>query len=69
MRFAFEVLGAEKLTSGHFTDNPASGRVLEKCGFRYIGEGAEHSVVRGEAAAHRNLECGRAEFEGRVEES
>lgn len=64
-RFAFEELGAENLIAGHFLDNPASGRVLEKCGFRYTGEGTEHSVARGEAAAHRNLECGRAEFEGR----
>ena len=23
---------------GHFTDNPASGRVMEKCGFRETGE-------------------------------
>ena len=56
MRFAFEELGAEKLTSGHFQDNPASGRVLEKCGFRYTGEGMEISEARGEAVAHRNLE-------------
>lgn len=26
------------LTAGHFTDNPASGRVLEKAGFLYTGE-------------------------------
>jgi RimJ/RimL family protein N-acetyltransferase len=69
VRFAFEALGAEKLTAGHFLDNPASGRVLEKCGFRYTGESTEHSEARGEAAAHRDLECGRAEFEGRAEES
>ena len=24
--------------AGHFTDNPASGRVLEKAGFLYTGE-------------------------------
>lgn len=59
VRFAFEELGAEKLTSGHFSDNPASGQVLEKCGFRYTGEGVEHSVARGEAVAHRNFERGR----------
>ena len=35
VRYAFEELGAGKLTSGHFRDNPASGRVLGKCGFRY----------------------------------
>ncbi|MGM9824866.1 MAG: GNAT family N-acetyltransferase [Paludibacteraceae bacterium] len=26
------------LISGHFTDNPASGRVMEKCGFRPTGD-------------------------------
>jgi RimJ/RimL family protein N-acetyltransferase len=26
------------LTAGHFTDNPASGRVLEKAGFLYTGQ-------------------------------
>ena len=35
--FGFEKLGAEALNSGHFTDNPASGRVLEKAGFCCIG--------------------------------
>lgn len=30
------LLGA--LKAGHFVDNPASGRVLEKAGFRYTGE-------------------------------
>jgi RimJ/RimL family protein N-acetyltransferase len=32
-----EVLGHKKLVSGHFTDNPASGRVLRKVGFRPLG--------------------------------
>jgi RimJ/RimL family protein N-acetyltransferase len=27
-----------RLVSGHFTDNPASGRVLEKLGFRATGQ-------------------------------
>ncbi|MCG2661883.1 MAG: N-acetyltransferase, partial [Brevundimonas sp.] len=26
------------LVAGHFADNPASGRVLEKSGFLYTGE-------------------------------
>lgn len=30
-------LGHQKLVSGHFTDNPASGRVLRKLGFRPLG--------------------------------
>lgn len=69
VRFAFEELGADKLTSGHFLDNPASGRVLEKCGFRYTGESMEPSEARGEAVAHRNFECKRDEMDGRAERS
>ena len=30
-------LGHRKLVSGHFTDNPASGRVLRKIGFQPLG--------------------------------
>ncbi len=30
--------GIPSLISGHFTDNPASGRVMEKCGFTPTGE-------------------------------
>jgi RimJ/RimL family protein N-acetyltransferase len=47
VRFAFEDLGAEQLTSGHFADNPASGRVLENCGFRYTGQETRWSQARG----------------------
>ena len=40
-----------KLSAGHFTDNPASGRVLEKLGFRPIGRiAARYSAGRGAAA-------------------
>lgn len=31
-------LGHRRLVSGHFTDNPASGRVLRKAGFRATGK-------------------------------
>ena len=38
-----------KLRSGHFPDNPASGRVLEKLGFAPTGEvGKRWSAVRGQ---------------------
>jgi len=36
------------LTAGHFTDNPASGRVLEKLGFTHTGEAQWGCVARGE---------------------
>jgi RimJ/RimL family protein N-acetyltransferase len=38
MAFAMKEPGLERLTSGHAADNPASGRVLTKLGFRKIGE-------------------------------
>jgi ribosomal-protein-alanine N-acetyltransferase len=36
--FAFGVLGLERLTSGHAFDNPGSGHVLEKLGFRWTDD-------------------------------
>ena len=40
--------GKRALVSGHFVDNPASGRVLEKAGFLYTGEiRRRHSLGRG----------------------
>ena len=42
------------ITAGHFLDNPASGRVLEKLGFRSIGSIVPYySAGRGEAAPCR----------------
>jgi [ribosomal protein S5]-alanine N-acetyltransferase len=46
--FGFEKLGAEALNSGHFADNPASGRVLEKAGFRANGVARQWSEARQE---------------------
>jgi ribosomal-protein-alanine N-acetyltransferase len=34
--FAFGVLGAEKVHSHHHIENPASGRVMQKSGMRYV---------------------------------
>ena len=45
------LLGHERLSAGHFTDNPASGRVLRKLGFVPTGKTAmRHSCGRGEDA-------------------
>ena len=43
-----------KLTAGHFLDNPASGAVLRKAGFRPTGRIEQvHSLARGrEVACH-----------------
>jgi len=44
------------LTAGHFADNPASGRVLEKAGFLYTGETRKRfSRARGEPVDTRMM--------------
>ena len=44
------------VVSGHFADNPASGRVLEKAGFLYTGEiQPRHCNARGHAADTRMM--------------
>ena len=44
------------LVAGHFSDNPASGRVLEKAGFLYTGETrTAFSRARGENADTRMM--------------
>ena len=35
-----------RLVAGHFVENPASGRVLEKLGFEPTGEGLRHCLAR-----------------------
>lgn len=45
---ARHALGLKHLHSGHFVDNPASGRVLQKLGFRATGQvRGRYSVARG----------------------
>lgn len=39
--------GVSEFTAGHFKDNPASGRVLEKLGFQKVGERPLYSLARG----------------------
>ena len=45
---AFTCREIHTLTAGHFTDNPASARVLEKLGFMAAGEENWECVARGE---------------------
>ena len=50
-------LRLKRLDAGHFIDNPASGRVLEKLGFRPVGKIVPYySAGRGEAAPCRLFE-------------
>jgi RimJ/RimL family protein N-acetyltransferase len=46
------LIGYRKVSAGHYVDNPASGRVLMKAGFRPTGVvGKRFSLGRGEEAA------------------
>ena len=57
IRVARESLRLPRLRAGHFLDNPASGRVLEKLGFRPTGVIAPRfSVGRGEPTLSRLFE-------------
>jgi RimJ/RimL family protein N-acetyltransferase len=60
--FARDSLRLPKLNAGYFVDNPASGRVLEKLGFRPTGVVVpRYSAGRREAAPSRLLELELAE--------
>lgn len=45
---ARHALGRKRLVSGHFLDNPASGRVLQKLGFAQTGVEKRECLARGE---------------------
>ncbi|MBK6412783.1 GNAT family N-acetyltransferase [Sphingopyxis sp.] len=56
-----------KLTAGHFLDNPASGAVLRKLGFKPTGKVAQrYSLARGSEAAVALFEQGDADANGLV---
>ena len=56
VRSARESLRVKRLAAGHFLDNPASGRVLEKIGFRPTGTVARRfSAGRGRFAPCREF--------------
>jgi len=43
----FRVLKLHRIEAMHFTDNPASGRVMEKCGMRHEGHMRERICCKG----------------------
>lgn len=49
-------MGLKQIAASHFLDNPASGNVLTKLGFRRTGEKLLHSVARGGEAPCATLE-------------
>ncbi|MFI4976123.1 MAG: GNAT family N-acetyltransferase [Caulobacterales bacterium] len=56
MAWARDDWGRRFVMSGHFADNPTSGRVLCKAGFLYTGQVEQrHSLARGEDAPTRMM--------------
>ncbi|HEX4295241.1 MAG TPA: GNAT family N-acetyltransferase [Rhizomicrobium sp.] len=62
LAFAFRNLRADTVEAGWFQDNPASGRVLEKIGFRPDGTGRRDCAARGESVLCNLVIMSRAEF-------
>jgi RimJ/RimL family protein N-acetyltransferase len=62
LRFAFENMDAEALAAGWYFDNPASGHVLEKLGFRATGIARVHSVGRGCEVVSNRVQLTRDQF-------
>jgi len=60
--WAFDDLKAEILNAGWFHDNPASGRVLTKLGFRPTGEEERSCVSRGGPVACHLVALDRATY-------
>lgn len=42
LKFGFEELGLHSVIARYFDINPASGRVMEKCGMTYVGKIRDH---------------------------
>ena len=61
---AARALGVRRVSAGHFIDNPASGRVLRKLGFRPTGRiVSQYSQGRGTAAPSARFEIDLGEGE------
>jgi ribosomal-protein-alanine N-acetyltransferase len=61
--FAFGELGATRLVAGWFHDNPASGHVLEKLGFRPDGAEQRICAARGHSVYCHRVALDREDFE------
>lgn len=64
LRHGFGAERMQRFGSGHFIDNPASGRVLQKLGFKFWGNAKVWCHARGEFvdSAHYTLERAAAGF-------
>lgn len=57
------------LTSGYFSDNPASGRVLAKCGFQPVEDEKTWSEARQDFVVSKRLVLPRAVWRAEMEEA
>ncbi|MBL8203419.1 MAG: GNAT family N-acetyltransferase [Blastocatellia bacterium] len=62
MQFAFQELGLHKLCVSHFGVNEASQRLIQRCGFRYVGEQIEEFQKDGIWHSHHLYELLDREF-------
>lgn len=57
LAYARDELGATRVVAGHYDDNPASGRILEKIGFRYTGAmSKQYAIARLDYANLKDME-------------
>ena len=47
VQYGFEVIGLHRIQASHFSDNPASGRVMQKIGMSYEGCRRQHVLKWG----------------------
>jgi RimJ/RimL family protein N-acetyltransferase len=62
LRFAFEDMGAQRLTAGWFDDNPASGHVLRKLGFDVTGTARVPCLARGAEVLSNRVQLTAGQF-------
>jgi ribosomal-protein-alanine N-acetyltransferase len=67
LALGFSALDLDKITAGTWHDNPASMRVLEKCGFRKTGEATLFCKPRGCDVSGPDYEITRYEWESQNE--
>lgn len=61
--YAFENLGMDRIISGYFAANTASGRVLEKLGFVEVGQSQRFGLAMGSDLPHVDVEMTRDEWD------
>lgn len=60
IKYAAEIFGARKFCSSHAVENPASGRVMEKCGLKFEKYGT-YSKIDGSAEFRSKIYTGSIE--------